>query len=106
MAQLNLIPRSTKSLVRYPAQGKLVVEASDLGLRPGHQWERLYDDACDVGIALLSHRTGTVVRWYLQEGETVTDAEGEVVCWKLRPCSESLRLNPDVAHYTLHILND
>lgn len=104
MAQLNPVPRTTFGMYRIPAKGQLVCEASDLGLRPGHQWERLYDDACDVGIVLRSHKTGVETRWYLQDTER--DAEGDVTCWKFRPCSESARKSPDIAAYTLVILND
>jgi hypothetical protein len=104
MAQLTLVPHSTVSLYRIPAKGQLVGEASEMGIRPGHQWERLYDDACDVGIALQSHKTGVTTRWYLLDTER--DAEGDITCWKFRPCSESARKSPEIAAYTLVILND
>lgn len=98
MAQLNPAPCSTISLYRIPAKGQLVGEASSLGLRPGHQWDRLYDDACDVGIVLRSHKTGELSRWYLSEENQEA--------WIFKPCPETIRAQPQLAAYTLHILND
>ena len=94
MAQIFLNARSARGMYHILSKKELVTEASTLGLRPGHQWERLYDDACDVGIVLRSHKTGVEIRWYLQDTER--DAEGDVTCWKFRPCSESARKNPDI----------
>ena len=38
-----------------------VVDASDLGPF-GHRWyDRVYDDACDLGFVVVSHRTGARV---------------------------------------------
>ena len=104
MAQLNPMPRSAFGLYHNARQKKLVGEASEMGLRPGHHWDRLYDDACDVGIVLRSHRTGELSRWFLSE--TIKDADGDVTEWVLKPCSETLHKLPYLAMYTLHILND
>lgn len=104
MAQLNPAPRSSVGIYHNARMHELVAEASDLGLRPGHQWEQLYDDACDVGIVLRSHRTGMLSRWYLHE--TKRDADGDVICWIFHPCSESINKHLALASYTLRILND
>jgi hypothetical protein len=52
-------------------QGVLVAEASDFGpLREGRWWlQRIYDDAADIGIAILSHHTGDTQLFYLDEEE-------------------------------------
>lgn len=104
MAQLALTPFTTQGLSRMPRAGVLLGEASTLGIRPGHQWERLYDDAVDVGLALRSHRTGVVTRWSLLE--TVTDSRGEVLGWMFRPTTEAVRANPELARYQLNLAND
>lgn len=104
--QLQLSPHSTQGITRYPAQVLMTVEASTLGLRPGHVWERLYDDACDVGLALRSHKTGEVSTWYLCEGETKVDSEGDVQHWILKPTAESVRKHRGLDGYTLKIYND
>ena len=51
----------------------LSAEASTLCYRDSY---RIYDDACDVGIAIRSARTGVVVRFY--ESRTDSDRDGDV----------------------------
>lgn len=53
--------------------GGLVAEASTLG---GFPMERIYLDACDAGIAVRSHHTSRVERFYFDRDET---REGELV---------------------------
>lgn len=57
----------------------LVAEASDLN---GFRIRRLYNDACDHGIAILSP-TGTEKRFVLTE--TDVDGEGEIQGWRFNP---------------------
>lgn len=47
----------------------LVASESDFGpLRDGQWWlGKLYDDSVDVGIAIKSHKTGLVKRFYLHK---------------------------------------
>lgn len=40
---------------------------------------QLYDDACDEGFTLVSHKTGAEVMYYYVD--TVRDAEGEIIKW-------------------------
>lgn len=81
-------------------------EASTLGMRPGHAWDQLYDDACDVGMHLFSPGLNERTAWYLCEGETQRDAEGDVLAWVLKPCVEDVRKWPKLEGYTLKIFND
>jgi len=101
--ELQLNAYSTQGLTRYPARGLLVGEASTLGLKPGHVWDRLYDDACDEGIALRSHKTGMVSTWHVVE--TITQ-DGEVLGWMLKPTTESVWRMPELRNYQLNIVND
>jgi hypothetical protein len=58
----------------------LVAEASDLG--HSQLVHRLYDDACDLGIAIRSHHTGKVKRFVLAG----TDKSGDDVAgWRFNP---------------------
>lgn len=62
---------------RNKLNGIGIVEASELGLRPGNApHSQCYSDACDVGIKVRSHRTGKVIECYLK-GEC--DKEWEYV---------------------------
>lgn len=61
--------------------GVLTLELSDLGPfrdliggRCGLKFiHPIYDDACDAGIAIRSHHTGNVVRFYWEEDKGLND---------------------------------
>lgn len=73
MALLNPSPLPTSRFTWVPAEGLFVAEASDLGrdFRLG----QVYDDACDVGLTLVSHVTGA--RRVFVHTHTERDGEGE-----------------------------
>lgn len=83
----------------------LVAEGSDFGPlretfdpRTGRTWiQQLWNDACDVGIAIESHKTGKVERFYLSQEET---HDGDLLAWHFKPVSKSCPVNEVV------ILND
>lgn len=97
--QLHPTPLSCNGMTRHGDD--LMVEASDIGFRG---CERLYDDACDEGVVLLSSKTGNTVRWY--HTETVKDRDQDVVEWMFAPCSESVAKNGDLRGLRLRIIND
>ena len=102
MAQMDVTKYSSEGISHSVNKALLVTEASDSGLRG---FEPLYDDACDVGIALINPRSGNVTRWYLLE--TITDPrEGEVLGWMLKPTTESIWKQPELKDYQLNIIND
>lgn len=69
-----------------PESRALVAEASSL---PGRgRFHRLYDDACDVGIAIRSSHTGRVVIFALHSVER--DSEGDTMWWNLRALNGTL----------------
>ena len=78
----------------------LLAEHSDLGRVQLQQ--RLYDDACDVGIAIRGK--GGVTVWYLHEEQC--DREGDLEVTIYMPTSETLRKHPQLEGWTVHILND
>jgi hypothetical protein len=82
----------------------MIARASDLGIKPGHQWQRLYDNEVDVGICIQGRSGGAVTRWYLVDSERNRD--GTVVQWMFRACSESINMVPELVKYDLHIVNE
>ncbi len=59
-----------------------VSDVSDMHAYASPQWSQLYDDACDVGFAIESDRTGKVVRFSLGREEFSGHGEDkEVVGW-------------------------
>lgn len=102
--QLNTITiERGKEVISHDAVKKLLIaEISDLGL---HGFDRLYDDACDVGFALRNPRTGNTTRWVMVT-EIRDTRENELLGWMCEPCSESVRKNPLLAGYSFNIIND
>jgi hypothetical protein len=71
--RLSIRPISTAHFTWVPKEQTLVTEASDI--RQYNCLQQMYDDAADVGMALRSHRTGNVQRFYfagrVYQGEDV-----------------------------------
>ena len=81
----NLLPVPTFGTAPFTRHGDtLVAYASDIGF---HGAGRMYRDAIDRGIALRSHRTGTVERFCLASADS--DGEGEVTGWRFIPAPEN-----------------
>ena len=103
MAQRNVTQYSSEGVSHSAANTLLVCEASDLGR--GFRLEQLYDDACDVGLALRNPLSGNVTRWSLLT-EIRCPRENEVLGWYLVPTPETLHRQPELRGYQLNILND
>lgn len=103
MALLNISPfTATNPTWSISMEHKtLVAEHSDLG-NP-NLYNRIYDDACDVGIALYSPKTGKTVIWYLADE---IKREGDLEVWVFRPIAEHVYRHPVLAGWEVHILND
>lgn len=65
-----------------------------------HGFGRVYDDAADEGLTLVSCRTGAEVVFAVWE-ERRDDAENEITSWVLRPVGR-----PDLDGATLVLFND
>lgn len=88
-------PVRTDRFTWVPASKTFVAEASDLGVALA----RVYDDACDVGLTLVSHVTGTEVVCAVHH--EIRDGEGELVATVLMPVGPRSPLT-----FTVHVLND
>jgi hypothetical protein len=100
--ELYLIPHSSELFTHEPIAKLLTAETSDLGHAV---FQQLYDDACDIGIALRSVKTGNVSRWYLEQ-DLYDEREHELIGWSLRPTTESVRKEPLLSGYRMTIYND
>jgi hypothetical protein len=74
-------PRPTTAFNWDAANRMFSAEASDLG--PSFRFEQVYDDACDEGMTLISHRTGQAVTCAVTHVER--DREGDLLYWDLLP---------------------
>lgn len=86
---------STRHFIWFGPENKFVAEISDLGLN--FKFERVYDDACDEGLTLVSHRTGDEIVFALNE--ELKDNDGDVIGWTLKPVSKNV-------NFTITIFND
>lgn len=77
----------------------LVSEASDLKL----EFKRIYDDACDEGITIVSHRTGQPVDFVVSHIEW---HEGDLQFWDLIPVLKGRIQNPLLKKLRVRIYND
>lgn len=80
---------------------RFVAEISDLD---NIKFLPLYDDACDVGLTLVSSKTLATSRWHLVE--TSRDNDHDITAWVLHPTAGTLRYFPKLAGYQMFILND
>ena len=98
--RLNLTEVSSDKFTVGKNKKTLFSEASDLG-NVTHQ--PLYDDACDVGIAIRSVKTGILITFHLTEN---IFANGEVSGWKYEPLPSDVAANPECAGLVVTIFND
>jgi hypothetical protein len=91
----------------YDAKERLfVTEMSDLdngGTREA--FGRVYDDACDVGLTIISQRTGSAVVFCLSEEKR--DGEGDMMYWELEVVPECCRgIQSHLKGMKIRIFND
>jgi len=96
-----LYPHSSKKFSYDSETKEFVAEASDLDNR---HLERIYYDACDVGLTIISDKTGFAVTYYM--ANEYTDAEGDVTHWTYFPTTESIRTVPACIGTSVTVFND
>lgn len=73
--------------------------ASDLG---PHMFDRIYDDACDIGLSIVSHKTGAVSTFYVDKEER---NDGDIMAWHLKPTEGTVRRHPLLKDTTVIVFN-
>lgn len=68
------------------------------------RFERIYPDACDQGVSVVSEKSGKVAKYAVER--ELTDGEGELQGWRLTPTRETLRALPQLSGKNLMIYND
>lgn len=89
---------STYDFTYNKTRNQFTADISDLGR--SFTFERIYSDACDVGLILVSEKTGNSVAFSLDE--EVEDGEGGTTYWKLSSNSRK----PILRDMTMIIFND
>ena len=102
--RLTLVEHSSRQFSYSNKDKTLVSEASDLDNR---HLERIYDDACDVGFAVKSEKTGNVVVFVMDSPMYHGQGEDrEISGWTYTPCSDSIRKHPECIGMKATIFND
>lgn len=93
-------PVSTRNLTYtiddFTGKECFVGDISDLG--PAFRFGQVYDDACDLGMTLISERTGAEVVFALEHTEHPVD--GDLLWWVLRGVTKGYK------HLTIKLFND
>lgn len=103
--KLHVTPISSHKFSVHCTGGRisLVTELSDLLPSQTIHAQRLYDDACDVGLAVKSEKTGRVATFVMS---SVDEREGEVSGWTYTPTRETSCAMPELAAVTVLVIND
>ena len=102
--RLTLVEHSSRQFSYSDKDKTFVSEASDLDNR---HLERIYDDACDVGFAVKSEKTGNVVVFVMSGTfNTQTGDESELAGWNYEPADFSIRKYPECIGMKATIFND
>lgn len=99
MALLTPSQVSTDRFTYNARDKRFSAEISDLGR--GFTFGRVYDDACDVGLTLVSARTGRTMVFSVLDEER--DREGELQCWVLRSVQGA---SGALGEYSMTLYND
>jgi hypothetical protein len=95
---------STELFWWEPSDGMFSQEVSSLTRGPSENvFHRLYPDACDQGITLVSATTGTEADYYVNKEDRY---DGEIQGWHLLPTSETIRRLPRLKNTKVLIIND
>lgn len=109
--KLHITPFDSDRFVFVAEKGaeKLGVFSADASDLQDRHIQQLYDDACDVGLAIRSTKTGTVITYFLSETnrKQYDPAEQpEIVSWEYLPLPEDVRKHPECAKTKVFIFND
>lgn len=97
----NIRPESTE---RFTWNGKTKTFSAFLSDLEFTGFDRIYPDACDVGLSLCNPNTKAEVVFYLSKEDR--DAEGDLRFYELLPISESVKKHPGVTGVKVVLFND
>jgi len=83
---------------------KLKSMSADISELPSSAFVQIYPDACDVGVRIVSEKTGVVTEWVVDAEER--DREGDLVLNVLVPTATTLRKHSALAGWKFTIYND
>lgn len=75
--------------------------ASELGSR---MFGQVFEGACDVGLSIVSGKTGSEAVFYI--AETEKDDDNDISAWRLKPTDATVRQFPLLKDTTVIVFND
>ena len=95
-------PVSLSLFTHNSADKVFIAEASDIG--DDQLFQRVYNDACDVGFNVVNVASGqSILVTLLKETQ---DDDGETVSWEYVPSYEDVQRHPKLKNYRFLIYND
>lgn len=95
--------RVPREVFNYTPETKtLCAEISDLG--KSFNFSQVFDDACDIGLAMATKDNNGLVHFAVTAEER--DAEGDIQMWKLEPIFQSVLKHPSCKGITMVLFND
>lgn len=96
---------STRKFLYHADTKTFTTEVSELGTVP---FSQVYDDACDEGFVLVSHKTGHAI--VLRLKSTDKSYENEITGWRFEPIKKSNGAGRwtaiDANEFTVLVIND
>lgn len=80
----------------------MIAEMSDVQTR----WIRVYPDACDIGLEVVSRKTGHSVRFAIEKEVYDNSEDHELQHIELVPTFDSVRREPAVKGWKIILFND
>lgn len=96
---------STEMFVTTPNKKCLITDASMLARLPHSPFGRIYQDSYDIGLILVSHKTGAEATFYVDRVNRALNEERDIQSWVLKPTIETLRKIPQFAGWTISVFN-
>jgi hypothetical protein len=99
-------PASINLFIHDKDGKKFIIEASDFG--PNFNiFQRIYDDAVDVGFTVVNPDTDHVILLILaREMVSVMEMSTEIDGWEFEPSFDDVRKNPRLEGYKFLVFND
>lgn len=85
--------RIRSSAFHYDGNSKMLSAEMSALEHIGFRWGQVYDDACDVGLIVVSANTGREVVFVVESEVT---HETDIVYWRLKPAHKYLWVDNDI----------
>ena len=96
---------NTNVLHYHKPTNKFVGEASDFCSINQQMFDQLSPDAIDVGLTLVSEKTGEKADYYLAHTQ-YSECDNELQYWELLPTEKAIQDNPTLQGSSITIYND